>query len=136
MRQQDLRRVQPEARESRFIRFDQSHLADGGRSLQLVDCRGSRFPPQALHAFRDRAGRHEHDLATAALERRDLVRPAPHGLVIEAATVGRDKARTDLDDDPPRGRDQRGHLASEARSAASSAAASRLGCASSQSWIA
>ena len=37
VREQDLRGVQAELRERRFVRLHEPHLADGGRGLQLVD---------------------------------------------------------------------------------------------------
>ena len=108
----------------------------------------SRLMPSAIAPER-----HEHDLAAAALQRRDLRRPARDRGVVEAAAVVGDEARADLDDEAPRGRDDvlmaplrapsRGAARDGRRTITGARASSAVdparacaGCASSQSWIA
>ena len=61
--EQDLRGREVVLAEARFVGLDQAHLADGGRGLELVQRVRPLLPAEALHAFRDRAARDQHDLA-------------------------------------------------------------------------
>ena len=55
VREQNLRGVQPEMRESGFVGLHQAHLSDRGRGLQCVDGVRPPRPTEALHAFGNRA---------------------------------------------------------------------------------
>jgi len=55
MREQNLRRVQPEAGEGRLVSVHEPHLSDGGCCLQGVHRRGTLGPAEPLHALGDRA---------------------------------------------------------------------------------
>jgi len=45
------------------------------------------FPAEALHAFGDRAGRHQHDLISAGVERGDLACPVTERFEVESGTL-------------------------------------------------
>ena len=115
VRQQDLRRVQAELRERRFVGLHESHLADGRRRLQLVHRRRPRGPAEPLHALGDRARRDEHDVLARVLQLGDLRRPRGDGGGVEAASVVGDEARADLDHQAARARDRRASSAAVAR---------------------
>ena len=102
MRQQDLRGMQVVLAETGFVGFDQAHLADGGGRLQFVERVRPALPAQPLHAFGNRAARHQHDILLAPFELGDLLGPARKRGVVEPLAFVRDEAAADLDDQASR----------------------------------
>ena len=101
VRQQHLRRVQPELHERRFVRLDEAHLPDGRGGLQFVDRLRPRGPAQARlmpsamapddTSTTSRPSRFSCAISSAQRATARVVEPAP--------VVG-DEARADLDDEP------------------------------------
>ena len=145
MREQDLRRMQSILGKRGFVGLHKSHLSDRSRRLQLVHRGRPSAPSKALHAFRDCAGRDQHDLAARALQVRDFLCPTRDCRMIETAAFVRDETRAHFDDDTFGGGDRVAH-ATRRNDAQNSSLVSieadtpdvdaYAGCASSQSWIA
>src|SRR5690242_21247080 len=99
MSEQHLRSMQGMSSKTGFVCLHQSHLAYSGSSLQFGQRMRSLLPIQALHAFRYRPGRYQHDFFTQFLEFGDLLRPARKRRMVEPLSLVRDQTAPDLDDD-------------------------------------
>ncbi len=59
-----------------FVDLGKAHLTDGGGRLQFVDFARPLGPAEPLHAFRDRAGAHQHDFLTLQRATRRSAQPS------------------------------------------------------------
>ena len=85
--------------ETALIGLHQTHLADCGGSLQFMHGAGTLFPAQALHAFGNGTGGHQHHFAALRAQGGDLLCPICQGIYIQAGALIGDKAAADFDDD-------------------------------------
>ena len=83
MRKKDLRRVQTELAKSRFVRFNQAHLANCRGGLQFVHCMGAFFPAQALHPFGNGAAGYERDFIALLAQICDLFSPVRQRMMVQ-----------------------------------------------------
>ena len=99
MREENLRRPDAVGGEMLLIGLHETHLSNGGGRLKLADARGARGPAEALHAFHNGAGTHEHNLAPHGTQLGNLMRPALDRLDVDASSLVGDERAADLDDD-------------------------------------
>src|SRR5450631_1944316 len=85
--------------ETAFVGLHQTHLTDCRSGLQIVYRNRTGAPAQALHTFCNCAGRHQHHLMSAGVERSDLARPIAQRAEIQSRTLIRHQAAAYLDDD-------------------------------------
>ncbi len=97
--QQHLCRMDLMLAEAALIYLHQTHLSDRCCCLQFVHRAGALFPAQALHAFGDGAGRHQHHFASTCAQGSDLLRPIAESTVIQSRALIGDQAAADFDDD-------------------------------------
>ena len=98
MCEENLRRPDAVRGEMLLIGLHETHLSNGGR-LKLAHARGARGPAEALHAFHNGAGTHEHNFAPHGAQLSNLMRPALDRLDVDASSLVGDERAADLDDD-------------------------------------
>ena len=98
VREQHLCGLEPVLLELGLISAHETHLADGGGGLQLVQGLGPLLEAQARHAFGDGAGRHQHDLLALPSQLGDLRAPVGDGDAIQPLPLGGDQRAANLDD--------------------------------------
>ena len=115
-RQQDLRHRDAVSRQRLLVGMRELDLAGRGGGLAFLEFERARCKLEMGAAETDGAGRHQHDLAAALVEARDIVgqRLEPVAPDFAPGFIDQDR-RADLDDQPL-GAGQRSHAASLAES--------------------
>jgi len=91
--------------ETTLIEFDQSDLTNGGGGLFFADGFARILPAELVCTDSDRSGRHDHHFASVLDEPGNVSRERRE-FVGAKASVARQGARADLDDDSPRFRNE------------------------------